>query len=87
MKFKSDFAYNYELSVKHFDRAIAQIENSIKAMENTKEALTKTQYQLGLAHKKSQKITIKKLTASSPTMRKKFDELPSVSVNVIEDED
>ena len=74
LDFKGKFDKNCRLASDHFDEAIKRIDESIKQMEKVKEALTKSQYNLGQANNKAQDLTIKKLTKNNPTMRDKFVE-------------
>jgi len=73
--FKSKFAENYRLYSQNFEEAIAQIDEAIDHLENTKEALRLSEVHLGRANKKAQDLSIKKLTKGNPTMTKKFGEL------------
>ena len=73
--FKEDFSRNYGLAQGHFQKAIEKIDASIKDLEATKEFLLKSERQLGIANKKADDLTIKKLTRGNPTMAAKFAEL------------
>jgi hypothetical protein len=73
--FKNGFAHNYRLYSDHFEKAIADIDKSIKSLEATKEELRKSQNNLRLANNKLEDLSIKKLTKNSPTMAEKFKEL------------
>lgn len=73
--FKTAFGRNFELSTKHFHKAIAEIDKSIQHLQKTREALVGTDRQLRLANDKAQDVTIKKLTKGNPTMAAKFEEL------------
>jgi hypothetical protein len=52
------------------------IDEAIKDLEKTKEALHKSANNLRLANDKADDLTIKKLTRGNPTMAAKFAELP-----------
>ena len=73
--FKSGFARNYDLASRKFEDAIKEIDNSIKHLQKTKDALLGTDRNLRLANDKAQDVTIKKLTHGNPTMKAKFDNL------------
>lgn len=76
-KFQDGFKVNYERASKNFQEAIKRIDDSISDLEKVKEALLTTDRNLRIANDKAQDVTIKKLTRSNPTMKKKFDELNS----------
>ena len=73
--FKEGFARNYNLASKKFTEAIKQIDESIKHLEATKQALLSSENNLRLANDKADDLTIKKLTHGNPTMKAKFDGL------------
>ena len=73
--FKSGFARNYDLASRKFEDAIKEIDNSIKHLQKTKDALLGSQNNLRLANDKAQDVTIKKLTRGNPTMKAKFENL------------
>ena len=73
--FKTAFARNYELASRKFKTAIEEIDNTIKHLEKTKEALLSSDNNLRLANNKADDITIKRLTQGNPTMTQKFAEL------------
>tara|TARA_E500000178_G_scaffold323855_1_gene349821 strand:+ start:423 stop:1730 length:1308 start_codon:yes stop_codon:yes gene_type:complete len=73
--FKTGFARNYDLASRKFEDAIKEIDNSIKHLQKTKDALLGSQNNLRLANDKAQDVTIKKLTRGNPTMKAKFDNL------------
>jgi hypothetical protein len=75
--FKEGFARNYTLASKKFGEAIKQIDESIKHLQATKDALLSSENNLRLANDKADDLTIKKLTKGNPTMKAKFDELGS----------
>lgn len=53
-----------------------RIDEAIKELEKTKEALHKSAINLRLANDKADDLTIKKLIRGNPTMAAKFEELP-----------
>ena len=73
--FKAKFADNYRHYTQNFEDAIIQIDEAIKHLENTKEALRLSEVHLGRANKKAQDLSIKKLTKGNATMTRKFEEL------------
>lgn len=56
-----------------------RIDEAIKDLEKTKEALHKSAHNLRLANDKAEDLTIKKLTRGNPTMAAKFAELPRIT--------
>lgn len=72
--FKSGFARNYRLASERFSKAIDEIDKTIDHLQKTKEALLSSNKNLRLANNKAEELTIKKLTANSPTMAKLFEE-------------
>jgi hypothetical protein len=54
---------------------LKRIDEAIKDLEKTKEALHKSANNLRLANDKADDLTIKKLTRGNPTMAAKFAEL------------
>lgn len=74
-KFKEGFARNYDLASRKFNDAIEGIDKTIKELEKTKAALLSSENNLRLANKKTEDLTIKKLTHGNPTMQAKFEAL------------
>ena len=74
-KFKESFMLNSERAAKNFNKAIDDIDKSIKNLENTKQALIQTVKNFGTAEKKLDDLTVKRLTRGNETMKKMFDEL------------
>jgi hypothetical protein len=62
-----------------FEEAVRRIDEAIKDLEKTKEALHKSANNLRLANDKADDLTIKKLTRGNPTMAAKFAELNYLS--------
>ena len=74
--FKIDEAgRNWRLASEGFEEAIRRIDEAIKDLEKTKEALHKSANNLRLANDKADDLTIKKLTRGNPTMAAKFAQL------------
>lgn len=74
-KWKDSFAINSDRATKNFNKAIKEIDDSIKKLENTRDALIQTVKNFETANKKLDDLTIKKLTRGNPTMTAKFAEL------------
>lgn len=75
--FKSAFGRNWRLASDGFEEAIKRIDEAIKDLEKTKEALHKSANNLRLANDKAEDLTVKRLTRGNPTMTTKFAELQS----------
>lgn len=75
--FKSAFGRNWRLASDGFTEAIKRIDEAIKDLEKTKEALHKSANNLRLANDKAEDLTIKRLTRGNPTMAAKFAEIES----------
>ena len=75
-EFKTAFGRNWRLASEGFEEAVRRIDDAIKDLEKTKEALHKSANNLRLANDKADDLTIKKLTRGNPTMAAKFAELP-----------
>ena len=80
-EFKTAFGRNWRLASEGFEEAIRRIDEAIKDLEKTKEALHKSANNLRLANDKADDLTIKKLTRGNPTMAAKFAELPGNAPN------
>jgi hypothetical protein len=74
-EFKTAFGRNWRLASDGFEEAIKRIDEAIKDLEKTKDALYKSANNLRLANDKAEDLTIKKLTRDNPTMAAKFDAL------------
>lgn len=72
--FKDKFGRNFQLASQHYEKAIKEIDETIKHLESVKEYLTKSGNQLRLANDKAQELSIKRLTKGNTTMREKFEE-------------
>ena len=73
--FKTSFGRNWRLASDGFEEAIKRIDEAIKDLEKTKDALYKSANNLRLANDKAEDLTVKKLTRGNPTMATKFAEL------------
>ncbi len=73
--FKNTFGRNWRLASDGFEEAVKRIDEAIKDLEKTKEALFKSANNLRLANDKAEDLTIKKLTRANPTMAEKFNSL------------
>jgi hypothetical protein len=73
--FKSAFGRNYRLASEKFDSAIQEIDKSIARLNKVKENLMSSENNLRLANDKADRLSIKKLTKNSPSLKDKFDEL------------
>ena len=85
--FKEGFSRNYKLASDNFTKAINEIDNTIDHLNKVKDALMKTDNNLRLANKKSEELTIKKLTNNSPTMREAFEKVKNNLNEEIEDKE
>ena len=74
-EFKATFGRNWRLASEGFVEAIKRIDEAIKDLEKTKEALHKSANNLRLANDKAEDLTIKRLTRGNPTMAAKFADL------------
>ena len=70
--FKDKFAYNYRLASKKFQNAIDEIDKTISHLQKVRQELVGSEDNLRLANDKAEKLTIKKLTRNSPSLREKF---------------
>ena len=80
-EFKTAFGRNWRLASDGFEEAVKRIDEAIKDLEKTKEALHKSANNLRLANDKAEDLTIKKLTRGNPTMAAKFAELKQVEIS------
>ena len=71
--FKEAFGKNYRLASEKFQKAIEEIDKTIDHLQKTKEALLSSENNLRLANNKADDLTIKKLAANNPTMKKMFN--------------
>ncbi|MGP1693073.1 MAG: DUF2130 domain-containing protein, partial [Giesbergeria sp.] len=80
-EFKGAFGRNWRLASEGFEEAVRRIDEAIKDLEKTKDALHKSANNLRLANDKAEDLTIKKLTRGNPTMAAKFAELKQVGIS------
>ena len=80
-EFQKAFGRSSRLARDGFEEAIKRIDDAIKDLEKTKEALHKSANNLRLANDKADDLTIKKLTRGNPTMAAKLAELPGTSIS------
>jgi hypothetical protein len=73
--FKTSFGRNWRLASDGFEEAVKRIDDAIKDLEKTKDALYKSANNLRLANDKAEDLTVKKLTRGNHTMAAKFAEL------------
>ncbi len=73
--FKTAFGRNWRLASEGFEEAVKRIDEAIKDLEKTKEALHKSANNLRLANDKAEDLTVKRLTRGNPTMATKFADL------------
>ncbi len=78
-KWKDSFSINSDRATKNFTKAIKEIEDSIKKLENTRDALLQTVKNFETANKKLDDLSIKRLTRGNPTMTAKFAALKADS--------
>lgn len=70
--FKDAFSRNYNLASSQFSTAITEIDKSIDHLNKIKENLLKSDNNLRLANNKATDLTIKQLTANSPSVADAF---------------
>ena len=73
--FKDAFSRNFKLAADRFDTAIEEIDKSMQHLQKIKDNLLGSKNQLRLANDKVEELSIKKLTAGSPSIAEKFEEL------------
>jgi len=74
-EFKDGFAERYGWASDRFADAIKQIDKSIKALQDTKDNLLKSEDHLRIANNKAQEVTVKRLTKNNDTMKSRFEKL------------
>lgn len=72
--FKDAFSRNYNLASEQFGDAIKEIDITIKHLNKVRDNLLKSDNNLRLANNKASELTIKKLTANSPSVAKAFED-------------
>ena len=78
-EFKEKFSRNYRLASEKFQKAISEIDETIKHLQKTKDELLSSENNLRLANDKAEGLSIKRLTKNNPTMAAKFEELKNVA--------
>lgn len=66
--FKKAFSYNVDQVQKRFTEAVADIDKAIKALQDTREKLMRSNAQLETADKKVSEMTVKRLTRGAPSI-------------------
>jgi hypothetical protein len=72
--FKEAFGRNYALASNQFSTAIEEINKTIDHLNKVKENLLKSDNNLRLANNKATELTVKRLTANSPSVARAFEE-------------
>lgn len=72
--FKDAFSRNYGLASEQFSRAIEEIDKTIDHLNKVRENLLKSDNNLRLANNKASELTVKRLTAGSPSVAKAFED-------------
>lgn len=72
--FKEAFSRNYSLASEQFSKAIEEIDKTIDHLNKVKENLLKSDNNLRLANNKASELTVKRLTANSPSVAKAFED-------------
>lgn len=73
--FKDAFSRNYSLASQQFSNAIQEIDKTIDHLNKVKDSLLKSDNNLRLANNKAAELTIKKLTANSPSVAEAFNKV------------
>ena len=71
--FKESFSRNYNLASEQFSKAIEEIDKTIDHLNKVKENLLKSDNNLRIANNKAGELSIKKLTANSPSVALAFE--------------
>jgi len=72
--FREAFGRNYNLASDQFTKAIDEIDKTIDHLNKIKDNLLKSDNNLRLANNKATELSIKRLTANSPSVAKAFEE-------------
>jgi len=75
--FKEAFGRNYSLASDQFSKAIDEIDKTIDHLNKVRENLLKSDNNLRLANNKASDLSIKRLTANSPSVAKAFEDTQS----------
>lgn len=76
---KKGFGYQYEQAKGRFNDAIAAIDKSIQALQDTRAKLLGSADHLRLANNKLEDLTVKKLTRGNPTMKQMIADAKTVT--------
>ena len=80
--FKTKFSRHFDLASRKFDDAIKQIDDTIAKLMKIKESLIGSENNLRLAQQDTEDLTIRKLTFKNPTMKQKFEEAKSATIEI-----
>lgn len=72
LDFKDKFGNNCRLAKEKFDKAVAEIDKAIDALQKTKASLLGSENNIRLANDKLSDLSIRRLTHGNPTMREQF---------------
>lgn len=72
--FRNKFGGHYQHACDKFNKAIEEIDKTIKSLQKMKDDLLSSENYLRLANNDTENLTIKKLTHGNPTMKQKFEE-------------
>lgn len=78
LAFKEAFGRNYNFASDQFTKAIDEIDKTIDHLNKVKDNLLKSDNNLRLANNKATDLSIKRLTANSPSVAKAFEETTSL---------
>ena len=81
--FRNKFGGHYQHACDKFNKAIEEIDKTIKSLQKMKEDLLSSENYLRLANNDTESLTIKKLTHGNPTMKQKFEEAREAAENGI----
>ena len=81
--FRNKFGGHYQHACDKFNKAIEEIDKTIKSLQKMKEDLLSSENYLRLANNDTENLTIKKLTHGNPTMKQKFEEARKAAENGI----
>ena len=73
LDFQESFGKNVATAAKYYESITKDIDATITKLEKIKKSLATTGNQLNIANRKTQDLTIKRLTRGNPTMKAKFD--------------
>ena len=77
--FRNKFGNHYQRASAKFNKAIDEIDKTIKSLQQMKEDLLSSENYLRLANNDTEDLTIKKLTRGNPTMKQKFEEARAIA--------